>query len=692
MLLAVLVFFGAVEGMLRILGYGYDPHFLMRSTVNGRVAWIENPGFLYRFMPKQAARSPRPLLIPDDKAEDTVRIFVLGESAAMGDPEPAFGLSQTLRVLLRQRFSHLDFEVFNLSLTAINSHLILPIAKECLEKKPDFLVVYMGNNEVTGPFGPGTALGGTSPNSLIRKLGLGVKKMRMGQWMDAFYVSNFTGAGSNAWEGLSMFKGHHVAMGDPRLQGVYDHFGEQLGEMVRLASNHGVPVFVSNLPSNIRDSAPFASSLDATLSSDQEKAWELAYREGRDLLRAGLTSEAYTSLQRAEEIGGAHADLQFNLGSAMSLLGQAAEAKTHLTMARELDLLRFRADQGINQKIYATVHGREKEGVYFVDAIKAFERQSKGGIPGNNFFWDHVHLRFSATYILARLYADNIAHVLGVQGRLRNGQQGDVWLDAAACASRLGLTRWGQRRMALTMFSRLNQYPFSKQSNREQMNAAMQEEIGLLKAPADVDALQGLQQMYRDAIAQDADNWMIKDQYAKFLKAYGDHAAAETQWKEILDQMPHHFLARYELGILLSNAPGRIAEGETYLSEAIDQRPFFPALHVELGLCLGRQQKYEPSINAFREALALDPKSMTAHANLAIALHFIGNAEEAIGVLENALTVSTNHLPIHLNLARFLLPSKDWPRIQHHLQEVLRLDPNHAEAKQAISKVASFLE
>ena len=38
------------------------------------------------------------------KKDHTIRIFVLGESAAMGDPEPAFGMPEILRVLLESRY------------------------------------------------------------------------------------------------------------------------------------------------------------------------------------------------------------------------------------------------------------------------------------------------------------------------------------------------------------------------------------------------------------------------------------------------------------------------------------------------------------------------------------------------------------------------------------------------------------
>ena len=44
-------------------------------------------------------------------------------------------------------------------MTAINSHVILPIARECARRDGDLWIIYMGNNEMVGPFGAGTVFG-----------------------------------------------------------------------------------------------------------------------------------------------------------------------------------------------------------------------------------------------------------------------------------------------------------------------------------------------------------------------------------------------------------------------------------------------------------------------------------------------------------------------------------------------------
>jgi hypothetical protein len=74
-------------------------------------------------------KTPQAYAIPAEKPQGTFRIFVLGESAAMGDPDPAYGFSRYLEVMLRERYPAMNFEVVNTGSVAINSHVLLPIAE-----------------------------------------------------------------------------------------------------------------------------------------------------------------------------------------------------------------------------------------------------------------------------------------------------------------------------------------------------------------------------------------------------------------------------------------------------------------------------------------------------------------------------------------------------------------------------------
>src|SRR5436305_11939586 len=119
--------------------------------------------------------------LPAVKPRGTYRVFVLGESAARGHPDPSNSFSRVLEVMLRDRYPDKHFEVVNAAMIAINSHIVLPIARQCLEHSPDLLVVHLGNNEVVGPFGAAGVLGPFSPRLGVIRANLALKKTRTGQ-------------------------------------------------------------------------------------------------------------------------------------------------------------------------------------------------------------------------------------------------------------------------------------------------------------------------------------------------------------------------------------------------------------------------------------------------------------------------------------------------------------------------------
>ena len=148
---------GVIEGALRPFGVGFPTDLTVPCTVKGQPAACYNLFFPAPFFPPGMIKTPQAYSIPAEKPPGTFRIFVLGESAAMGDPDPAYAFSRYLEVMLRERYPLMKFEVVNTGSVAINSHVLLPVAEDW-RNSADVFIIYSGNNEVVGPYGPGTAL------------------------------------------------------------------------------------------------------------------------------------------------------------------------------------------------------------------------------------------------------------------------------------------------------------------------------------------------------------------------------------------------------------------------------------------------------------------------------------------------------------------------------------------------------
>ena len=128
---------------LRIVGVGYTTSIAVRCRIDDRDYYCNNARFRWRFFPKEMSRQMDPFVFPLEKARNGYRIFILGGSAAQGTPDGAYGFGRMLEVMLRKTYPEVGFEVINVAMPAINSHVVYQIAHNCLEYDPDLFVVYI---------------------------------------------------------------------------------------------------------------------------------------------------------------------------------------------------------------------------------------------------------------------------------------------------------------------------------------------------------------------------------------------------------------------------------------------------------------------------------------------------------------------------------------------------------------------
>src|SRR5271157_4666458 len=242
-----------VEVTLRLSGVGFSTELLVPCTLRGQPASCYNLFFPAPFFPPGMIKTPQAYAIPAKKTPGTFRIFVLGESAAMGDPDPAYGFIRYLEVMLRERFPSMTFEVVNTGSVAINSHVLLPIANGLATKRPDVFIIYSGNNEVVGPYGPGTALTSSGMSLPVIRTSIFVRSTRIGQLLTKL------GTQKREWGGMEMFLDKQVPDRSPLMKHVYENFESNLRDTVAAARNSGARVIVSTVATNLKDCGPFAS-------------------------------------------------------------------------------------------------------------------------------------------------------------------------------------------------------------------------------------------------------------------------------------------------------------------------------------------------------------------------------------------------------------------------------------------------
>src|SRR5215471_14319904 len=258
-----------VEVSLRIAGVGFSTSLLVPCTVKGVPASCYNLLFATPYFPAGMVQTPRLFSIPVTKAPSTFRIFVLGESAAMGDPDSAYGFSRYLEVMLRQRYPAMKFEVVNTGSVAINSHVVLRIAEGLADQKPDLFIVYSGNNEVVGPYGPGTMLTSVGMSMPAVRANIFFRSTRIGQLVTKL------GTKKREWHGMEMFLDQQVRASSPLMQQAYADYEDNLRDTIRVAQAVGAKVIVSTVATNLKDCAPFASLPREGLSPADIWMWSI---------------------------------------------------------------------------------------------------------------------------------------------------------------------------------------------------------------------------------------------------------------------------------------------------------------------------------------------------------------------------------------------------------------------------------
>ncbi len=520
-ILAPVLLLAVAEVALRLCGVGTPTAVTRPCTDHGQPAYCDNPSFAASFFPPGMFRTPRPYVIPATKPPGTYRIFVLGESVAWGDPDPTYGFGRYLEVMLRQRYPQTKFEVINTSITAINSHAFLPMVKDLAHYQPDLFIIYAGNTEVVGPFGPGTVLTPWDLSLPAIRARIFLSSTRLGQ-----LVGKVTGASqknAQEWRGMEMFLDRQVRADSPQMKPVYENFAANLREIVAAAHRSGAQVLISTVATNLKDCAPFASLHREGMREDELHSWEGLVQRGADLEKAGSYAEALKLYLPAAEIDPQYAELQFRIARCLWALGDFAGAKERFVRAQDLDTLRFRADSKLNDVIRSLPGSGPGVGV--VDAAAVLAAESPHEVPGSELFYEHVHMNPRGTYLLARALSRQVDSMLPAE--LRRGAVGADVISEEDCERLLAFTPYDRLRVAGLILAKLERPPFTNQLNHA-------EEVQRLKSQAEgsADYAETVAD-YQWAIMQNPQDRLLHLNYGFLLHRY-DPPAAEQELRAAL--------------------------------------------------------------------------------------------------------------------------------------------------------------
>ncbi|HKQ36572.1 MAG TPA: tetratricopeptide repeat protein [Verrucomicrobiae bacterium] len=669
-LLLPVVLLLVLEMALRVIGYGYSTSFFLKS---GDV-YIENQDFTRRYFPPGLSRSPQPVVLKARKPAGTCRIFVFGESAAMGDPEPAFGFPRVLEVLLRQRVGK-PVEVVNVAVTAINSHVIRQIAMDCKAMEGDLWIIYMGNNEVVGPFGAGTVFGKQVPSVAFINLTLAFKATRVGQLIGAL-IRPRTPA---TWGGMEMFLNQQVRESDPRMSKVYTHFERNLREIVKAA---GTRVILSTVAVNLEGCPPFASvaapedesaiaqfqkgnferarDLDTLRFRADSRINDIIRRAAKDLATGFIDPAPRTRAEHFYEH--VHFTFEGNYLIARMLADEAGRllpefgsvTNNWISQQRCAELLaytewdQFQIVDEMVQRLDLPPFTNQAGHVERMQRLKELRAKLESALkPENHERWIKSYTAAIANasndWVLHENFAKLLQHIGDASGAEREWRKvAELLPHSAAAWYGLGnvLDGVGKSAEALDCFRK-----------------------ALSLKPGAVEARNGL---------------------GLTLASQGRTADAEKQYREALRQKADFVEARVNLGLLLTKE-GKVAEAINEYRAALRANSNSVAAHMNLGNALAAQNSSE-ALSHYAEAVRLKPDFAQAHYLYGMELTKTGGFAEAIPHLQRAVQLDSSLVEAHFNLGVGLAKQQRFAEAVPEFEAAVRLDPKNALARKYLDQ------
>jgi len=340
-----------VEIILHLCNYGYNPSLFIEDST-GKYYHL-NPDISQKYFTDQDNATRGNIeLFTKEKKPGTLRIFVLGESSTVGFPYMHNGaFSRMLKYRLQFEYPDINFEIINLSLTAVNSYTLYDFSKQLVNYQPDAVLIYAGHNEYYG------ALGVASSSSIGRnpawvRATIALKEFKTGQLLFRL-GARLKGTDKKATDYTRTLMERMAldqSIPNPSIlhqQGIRQ-FDKNMTDLLKLFGRHNIPVYLSNLVSNQKDQKPFISGA-----------------------------------------GDFNAVKQFQLGNKAYAAKDYVSAKCYYILAKEYDELPFRAPEIFNSLIKE--YPRKLPNVHVVDVCAAFELHSPHAILDSKLFLEHVH-------------------------------------------------------------------------------------------------------------------------------------------------------------------------------------------------------------------------------------------------------------------------------------------------------------
>lgn len=581
-----IVFFILLESGLRIFSYGFNNEQWIEVS-EGKL--ILNPKIALRYFKKtQSLPYSNQEVFDEVKQKNSLRIFVLGESSAAGFPfAPLGSFSRYMQQRLDLVYPQSKIEVVNLGITAINSYTINDLFPGVLEMSPDLVIIYTGHNEYYGALGVGSMESFGTSRTII-KLGLWLNRFKTFELLTDIirtisgWISPLNAVNQDATLMERMVSEQHITYDSEIYQEGIEQFKVNMHEILELAVQKNVKILLSTLTCNTLDQQPFVS-LKTENYPPAKEIFEKAKQELRN--------------------------------------GKIRTADSLFTYAKELDALRFRAPEAINNIIMS--YSIEFD-FPLVNIDSVFRSNSLHGIVGDNLMTDHLHPTLEGYQLMGKAFFESMksnGYLPDTEPIQLSDEQQDSLAKANFIFSKLDSIQAAYRITALK-----NKWPFV---NDEQSISA----IKLLKPANYIDSLVydgTIGNLDWEKLHRKAAEWYLKNGEIENYKKQMDVLISQFPFViEYYNSTAYEFLKirKYDIAYLylekgyhlkpdaysskwlgiIDLANGKNESAVKYLEKSLYFDPKDSQVLFNLAGAYSRLKLYDKSLSAINSCLRIDP-------------------------------------------------------------------------------------
>lgn len=555
------------EMLLRLLGAWHSyPLFIAAPQMEGYLQ--PNPQVIYRYFatPAQAPNvSPDTQYFLAQKPATTFRVVMQGGSTAAGFPYGRFGSpGAMLQQRLKRLYPDRDIEIINTAMSAVNSYTLLDFADEIAAIQPDLVLIYAGHNEFLGVMGVGSNYAATGSAGLLY---LKLKSLALFQLLQKLWATVSAQTAPNTSDQHTMMAKIAAEKNIPLHSELYQagiaQFQQNMHLLLQRYQQHGIEVVLSNIASNEADQPPFASSAEP-------------------LTLTGTVAQQVEQLEHALQQQPDVAAWHYQLAHLQLATAHYEAALQHFNLAREHDLLRFRAPLAINEVLSKLA---TEFALPLVDSVQLLRQDSPHQLIGRHVMLEHLHPNARGYFLIAEAFLPEVQALLGPAQSSYSQQQ--AWQDIPLTDVDLWLAQAKIRQLMSDYPFRQHPQPFS---------------FGDIQSP--------LQQFAFDRF--NGESWL--DAQQKLLQFYQQQKqplAAAKVAANLFDALPTQHQAAYIAGQLYFSAQDP-AMAAYYQQRAVLLQPNKVQYRLMYARSLYLQQRYPAALNQLDIILQHEPANAIA--------------------------------------------------------------------------------